>query len=276
VSDPVLIDGQPAQQIPVIDRGLQYGDGLFETLAVIDTIPRQWDRHMARLSRGEAALGFPESDKELLRREAESLCGGCSRGVLKIIVTRGSGGRGYRPPAHPQPRRILSLHPWPDYPDAWYRDGITLRVCETRWSRNRQLAGVKHLNRLEQVLARQEWSDPGIVEGLMLNELDQVISATQGNLFLLTEGVVLTPDLTHSGIAGVTREIVLDVTQAMGMPVRIENLSLDQVERADAVFVTNSLLGLCPVSRLGLRWYDVRSIPSTLRNRVAESLLQLR
>ncbi len=272
---PVLIDGQPAQQIPVSDRGLQYGDGLFETLAVIDAIPRQWDRHMARLSRGEAALGFPPSDTDLLRQEAEALCAGCTHGVLKILITRGSGGRGYRPPEQPQPRRILSMHPWPDYPESWCRDGIALRLCETRWSRNRRLAGIKHLNRLEQVLARQEWNDPRVVEGVMMDEQDWVISATQGNLFLLGAGSLQTPDLTHSGIAGVTRELVLEEAQTLGIPVEVAPLRLERVQQADALFVTNSLLGLCPVSRLGERSYDLERIPQALRQRVAERLLAI-
>jgi 4-amino-4-deoxychorismate lyase len=270
----VLVNGQPANLIPISDRGLQYGDGLFETLAVIDSAPCFWERHMARLTRGETALGLPFSDKAQLRQEADSLCEGCSRGVLKLIITRGSGGRGYRPPEPAETRRIFFLHPWPDYPETWYREGIQLRLCEMRWSRNRRLAGVKHLNRLEQVLARQEWQDPRIAEGLMLDEQDWVISATQGNLFLFCDGTLYTPELSQSGIAGVMREIVIECAGVLGIPVQVTHFKLEQVLRADALFVTNSLLGLCPVAGLeGRQSYMPERVPSSLRQAV-ESVLQ--
>jgi 4-amino-4-deoxychorismate lyase len=272
VPDRVLINGQLAEQIPVSDRGLQYGDGLFETLAVIDSRPRLWERHMARLSRGEAVLGLPNSDKHQLRLEAERLSDGCERGVLKLIITRGSGGRGYRPPKQAAPRRILSLHAWPDYPEHWYRTGIQLRLCETRWGNNPRLAGIKHLNRLEQVLARQEWQDPEIAEGVMLDTEDRVISATQGNLFLVHDGGLGTPDLSHAGILGVMRELVIESAGNLGIPVRIGEISLEGMRQADALFVTNSIMGLCPVATLEGRAYAPERIPNSLRQVLEERL----
>jgi 4-amino-4-deoxychorismate lyase len=267
-----LLNGQPADQIPISDRGLQYGDGLFETLAVVDSCPRFWERHMARLTRGETVLGMPLSDKSLLRQEGDSLCDGCKRAVLKLIITRGSGGRGYRPPESPEPRRILLLHPWPDYPESWFKKGVQLRLCETRWSRNRRLAGVKHLNRLEQVLARQEWRNPQIAEGVMLDEEARVISVTQGNLFLVKNDRLYTPDLTHAGIAGVMRQLVIEAAERLGIPLQIGDVSLEQLRRADALFVTNTLLGLCPVAGLEGRTYAVDRIPPMLRQVVTDML----
>ncbi len=275
MSDRVLINGQPADQIPVSDRGLQYGDGLFETLAVIDSQPRLWARHMARLSRGEGVLGLPISDKRQLRLEAEQLCNSCERGVLKLIITRGSGGRGYRPPEQAAPRRILSLHAWPDYPRSWYREGMRLRLCATRWGHNPQLAGLKHLNRLEQVLARQEWRDPGIAEGIMLDLEDRVISATQGNLFLVNDDGLQTPELSRAGISGVIRELVIESAGDLDIPVRIDEITLEQVQRADALFVTNSILGLCPVADLEGRTYAPERIPEDLRQALQERLREL-
>jgi 4-amino-4-deoxychorismate lyase len=265
----LLLNGMTADHIPLTDRGLQYGDGLFETLAVIDASPQCWDRHMARLERGEQALGFPATDKALLRREADSLMQSTPRGVLKILITRGSGGRGYRPPEVCEPRRVISIYDWPDYPDAWFRDGISLRICRMRWSRNKQLAGLKHLNRLEQVLARQEWNDPAIAEGLMLDEHGCVISGTQSNLFLLVGGALITPDLTHSGIAGIMREVIIEQADHLGMPVRVEQIDLEQVKEADALFVTNSLLGLCPVANLEAHAFNPDVIPQRLRQALA-------
>jgi 4-amino-4-deoxychorismate lyase len=265
----LLLNGIHNDQIPVTDRGLQYGDGLFETLAVVNGKPQAWHRHMARLARGEDALLLPRMDRSQLLREAESLCEGCERGVLKILITRGSGGRGYRPPVPCEPRRILSLHPWPEIPPAWYSEGMQLRVCDMRWGRNPRLAGLKHLNRLEQVLARQEWDDPRIAEGLMLDELDSVISGTQSNLFLLRSGRLLTPDLSCSGIAGTMRERVIESAVSLDLPVEITSLKLDDVMAADGLFMSNSLWGLCPVSRLLDKHYALTVIPPPLRDAVA-------
>jgi len=269
---PLLLNGIPNDNIPLTDRGLHYGDGLFETLAVVKGRPQLWDRHMARLARGEAALHLPSMDRSRLLLEAESLCEGCEQGVLKILVTRGSGGRGYRPPVPCDPRRILSLHPWPEIPATWYSDGIRLRVCDMRWSRNPKLAGLKHLNRLEQVLARQEWDDPGIGEGLMLDEFNSVISGTQSNLFLLRSGRLQTPDLSYSGIAGTVRELVIECAAGLDLPVDITTLTLDDLMAADSLFMTNSLWGVCPVSRLADTDYALGQIPTRLREAVAAAV----
>ena len=268
----MLLNGIPSDHLPLSDRGLHYGDGLFETLAVVGGKPQFWDRHMARLARGVSALGLPGMDQSQLRVEADTLCAGCERGVLKIILTRGSGGRGYRPPEVCEPRRILSLHPWPEIPASWYDEGLQLRVCDMRLSRNRRLAGLKHLNRLEQVLARQEWSDPLIGEGLMLDEHDRVISGTQSNLFLVGSGGLRTPDLTWSGIAGIMRGLVLEQARTLGLPVQTTQLTLDDLAKADALFMTNSLWGLCPVARLNDKRYDLSAIPSQLRAAVSSAI----
>ncbi|MCU7904990.1 MAG: aminodeoxychorismate lyase [Candidatus Thiodiazotropha sp. (ex Epidulcina cf. delphinae)] len=268
----MLIDGIPGDQVPLSDRGLQYGDGLFETLAVTDGQPGLWQRHMARLQAGEQVLGFPVSDKQRLREEAHALCAACERGVLKIILTRGSGGRGYRPPAVARPRRILSLHPWPDYPGIWYKQGIRLRICETRISCNQRLAGLKHLNRLEQILARNEWRDQSIAEGLMLDENGKVISGTQSNLFIVRGDALLTPDLSRAGVAGVVRELVLERARQFGIPARITALDSAALKRADALFITNSVMGLCPVAVLDDQRYAVDRVPAALRQSVQDAL----
>ena len=246
----MLINGNTSRLISAADRGLQYGDGLFETLAVVDGQPRLWERHMVRLSRGEQRLGLPPQDKAQLWREALSLSQGHARAVLKILLTRGEGGRGYRPPAKPQISRLLSLHDWPDYPVDWYASGMRLRVCRTLIGRNRTLAGIKHLNRLEQVLARQEWDDPAVAEGLMLDELGHVIEGTQSNLFVLRHNRLMTPDLAYSGVSGVLRGLVLELAEELEIPWEIKTLTLADVKAAEAVFMTNSLLGICPVAEL--------------------------
>lgn len=261
----MLLNGLPSDHISLSDRGLHYGDGLFETLAVVAGRPLLWERHMARLARGEAVLGLPATDRSRLLEEAESLCRGVGRGVLKIILTRGSGGRGYQPPEPCEPNRILSLHPWPELPEVWYRQGMRVRICDMRWSRNRRLAGLKHLNRLEQVLARREWTDPGIGEGLMLDEQGHVISGTRSNLFLLNPEGLVTPDLGFSGVAGVMRELVIETASRLALPLEVRSLGPQDLAGADALFVSNTVMGLCPVSWLAERRYAPEALSGELR-----------
>jgi 4-amino-4-deoxychorismate lyase len=270
----LLINGLAGELIPASDRGLQYGDGLFETLAVVQGRPCQWQRHMARLSRGELALGFPPSNKSQIEQEALALCNGHERGVLKIILTRGSGGRGYAPPIPCSPRRLITLHPWPDYPQTWYTQGIDLALCRSRIGRNRQLAGHKHLNRLEQVLGRKECQDASVVECLMMDEREKVICGTQSNLFMLQDDTLYTPDLTHSGITGVVRERVIEIAQQLSIPLVIADLDRERLMNADAMFITNSIIGLCPVATLDKKPFDLNRIPPTLRQRVESACRQ--
>ena len=192
-----LIDGREAVAIDVRDRGLHYGDGLFETLAVAQGRPLLWRRHMQRLAAGCRRLRIPPPAAETLREEAERLCARLDRAVLKIMVTRGDGGRGYAPPPAAAGTRVLMTYPWPPYPERHRRDGVAVRVCAARLGASPGLVGLKHLNRLEQVMARAEWDDPSIAEGLMLDAAGHVIEGTMSNLFAVIGGRLVTPDLTQ-------------------------------------------------------------------------------
>jgi 4-amino-4-deoxychorismate lyase len=260
----LLIDGIPADLIPITDRGLQYGDGLFETIAVKDGLPCLWQRHMARLERGEQVLGFTSTDKKQLWQEACQVAAKQTSGVLKIVLTRGNGGRGYRPPSPCQSRRIISIYPWPDYPAEWYQTGIEIRLCETRLAAQPILAGIKHLNRLEQVLARAEWDTPAVAEGLMLDQRGRVISGTQSNLFMIKGNQLLTPRLSEAGIAGVIRGLVLESAQRFSLQPQLTELSVDDLKQADALFMTNSIMGFCPVARFEQTVYQLNNIPTEL------------
>ncbi len=255
VKPAVLVNGAPADTIAVADRGLQYGDGLFETFAVVDGAPELWARHWARLARGCERLRLPTPVQAQVRAEADALCAGVARGVLKLVWTRGVGGRGYRPPEPCRPTRIVSLHPWPDYPAAWFEHGIAVRWCEHPVSLNPRLAGLKHLNRLDQVLARAEWDDPGIAEGLMCNPAGHVIEATAGNVFAVRGGRLLTPALVGAGVAGVMRALVLKCAAGLGIHAREAVLERAALESADELLLSNSLSGVLPVRALGERRY---------------------
>ncbi|MFR0716030.1 aminodeoxychorismate lyase [Pseudomonas putida] len=250
------IDGQPATAVNLQNRGLAYGDGLFETIAVRGGQPSLLDGHLARLALGCQRLGI-DADLALVRDEVQRYASLLGEGVAKLMLTRGDSQRGYAPVVGAAPRRILQGSPLPAYPEANAVQGICLFACQTRLAEQPLLAGLKHLNRLEQVLARAEWQDSEHAEGLMRDVQGRVIEGVFSNLFLVHQGVLQTADLGRCGVAGVMRGVLLEQAVALGMPVRIGDLSLADLAQADEVFVCNSVYGVWPVRSipaLSLNW----------------------
>lgn len=270
MSAAILIDGQaPLDETRALhagERGFHYGDGVFETALVRDQRVRFLDDHLSRLMRGCKSLGIQAPRRTVLQADIERLSAGCTIGVLKIIVSRGAGTRGYRPDAHTrEPTRFVAMYPAPSCAPA---RPIRLRWCETRLSRNARLAGIKHLNRLEQVLAQSEWRDGRIGEGLMLDTEGELVGGTASNVFLLRDGVLATPDLRFCGVQGVMRTQVIRAAAALGISVVEEPLWPHDLERASEVFVTNAVRGIRPVQALGtLRWRE-----TTVAHRLKEAL----
>jgi len=242
----ILINGRAEDRLDARDRGLHYGDGVFETIAVIDGRPRFPAWHFERLAHGATCLGIPLPDFDRLLAEITAACTE-PRGVAKIIVTRGVGPRGYRPPVHPEPTRIVAASPWPDWEPARWSEGVRLGWCRTRYGRNPALAGIKHLNRLEQVLARAEWDDGAMDEGLMQDDRDGVISATQANVFARIDGQWTTPALDQCGVAGIMRRAFLGWSADSGNPVVARVLPARELASATQLFLTNALIGAWPV-----------------------------
>lgn len=240
------VDGQPADSVPLKDRGLAYGDGLFETIAVKAGQPVLFDRHLQRLDEGCRRLALA-ADSAVIRSEVLAYAAALGDGVLKLILTRGDSLRGYGINPDAAVRRILQGSPPATYPQAYGTDGIRLFPCATRLSEQPLLAGLKHLNRLEQVIARAEWQDAAHAEGLMLDMSGRVIEGVFSNLFLVCNGLLLTADLNRCGVAGVMRAEVLHHAQALGVPVAVADISLEQLQLADEVFVCNSVYGIWPV-----------------------------
>ena len=268
-----IINGEPGDSIPISDRGLHYGDGLFETIAVQDGACEFWDRHMHRLLNGCDRLGIPRPSVAQLASEAAALQRGRQRaGIIKIIVTRGAGGRGYRPSIPVQPTRILLAKEWPDYPAAHATQGVKLRLCDQPLSRNARLAGLKHLNRLEQVLASAEWDGSEFAEGLMLDDHRQVIEGTFTNLFLIQDDRLVTPSLEHCGVAGVMRAVVLDIARELDIPCIEQNISEAALYESQEMFLTNSLIGIWPVRALG----DWRANSGPVTRGLQKALAELR
>jgi 4-amino-4-deoxychorismate lyase len=265
---PTLINGVVVDRIDAGDRGLLYGDGLFETMAVRNGQVSSWPRHMARLLAGCERLGIPAVDPDQLSRESRELLAGIRQGVLKLIVTRGSGGRGYRIPEKILPRRILQLHPWPDFPATASDEGVAVRLCAIRLCHNPVLAGIKHLNRLEQVLARREWDNPQIGEGLLLDVAGCLVEGTMSNLFLVRDQVLLTPDLSCCGVAGIMRSIILECAEQLSLTAEIRALDIADLKAADEVFICNSLIGIWPVIAIDGRPYPKGAITSQIQQRM--------
>lgn len=239
-----VVDGQAVDVVPLDDRGLAYGDGVFETIRVLGGKPVLLDMHLARLELGCRRLGFSgENVRHHLTADLDKLgAAAVDDGVLKIVVTRGSGGRGYAPPASPEPRRILRLTAYVPLPGA-AENGIATRVCLTRLAINPRIAGIKHLNRLEQVLASAELGDA--VEGLMLDVEGNVVEGTKSNLFACLAGQWATPLVDRCGVAGVMREYLIDRTGADEV-----RLSINGLRAATELFVCNSVFGIIPVTRI--------------------------
>ena len=246
----ILVNGKPAAVIDPLDRGLAYGDGLFRTIRVANGKPTLWDRHVAHLADGCKRLGIPMVDPGLLAAEGASLFADGGEGILKIIATRGVGGRGYRPPEAPAPTRVVARFPLPPAPALLPNGGVRVRLCSMRVAIQPATAGIKTLNRLDQVLARSEWSDADIFEGLMLDTEGFLVGGTMSNLFLVMGEKLYTPAIDRAGISGVMRATVLDAARSAEIEVNEARLSVSTLAQADEAFITNGVIGIVPIGDL--------------------------
>lgn len=260
----MFINGVASESIAANDRGLQYGDGVFRTLRVQGGKALHWPRHYRKLAADCAALGIACPDPSTLAAELQTLAAQQDDGIAKIIVTRGASGRGYAY-ANAQPTRIVSLGALPDHPAEYATHGVRVRVCDLRLGWQPRLAGVKHLNRLENVLARSEWSDPGIAEGLLLDAEGNVIEGVMSNVFIVENSKWATPELSRCGVAGVQRERLLERVVC-----RVEPIPLERLLRADEVLLVNSLIGVWPVREIGERCWQPGTASAAARHWLAE------
>lgn len=246
----MLVNGAPGNLISIRDRGLLYGDGVFRTMRVSQGRAQNWLLHFKKLQHDCAALDIPCPDFGLLSFELEALLVNHPDCVLKLIVTRGVGSRGYAPADGAASTRLWDASPLPEYPAESSISGINARVCKLRLGRQPRLAGIKHLNRLENVLAASELSGSEFSEGLLLDADGNVIEGTRSNLFLVSQGMLITPKLTACGVAGVQRDRVMEWAAQHKMPVQVRDLELDEVVKADELFVVNSIIVLWPIREL--------------------------
>lgn len=261
-----LVNGRPGSVDPA-DRGLAYGDGLFETMAAESGRIRWLDYHLDRLTESCTRLRIPPPDRGVIRDEIAAQCP-AGRAVVKLIVTRGPGARGYGPPANPAPTRILSISSWPPYPPSHYTRGVRLVTCALRLGENPALAGMKHLCRLEQVLAKMEVERHGADEGLLLDASGYVVSATSANVFAVNGGRLLTPALTRCGVKGVMRRAVLEAAAEEGLSAVETDVPPAVMQAANELFVTNAVFGIWPVRELDGRTLAVGDATRRLMRRL--------
>ncbi|MEH6504038.1 MAG: aminodeoxychorismate lyase [Cycloclasticus sp.] len=247
----LLINGEYRESISPLDRGFQYGDGLFETILVQSACPVFLAEHLDRLQKGCDVLGFPAVDRELISNELTSLINGQQHGLLKIVLSRGVGERGFLPPESPTVTRVVSFSPSNDAVNHALTS-LALIQCETRLSRQPVLAGIKHLNQLERVLARRELGHSSAVEGLMLDTDGNVIEGTMSNLFIVKNDVLMTPKLDNSGVLGVIRCFLIQRAKQDGIDCKELELSLDDIKNADEIFMTNSLMPVSAINSLNI------------------------
>ena len=240
-----LVNGSEKTQVSVNDRGLMYGQCVFETIVVNKGKPCLLDLHLERLAKGAKCLGI-DFDRSVISAEVIDLAQPLTIGIIRVNLTMGEGGRGYQNPVSPTSTRIISQHDYPSYPKAYWHKGIVLGIADIRLSHQPLLAGIKHGNRLEQVIARSQWQDSW-QEALLLDVGGNVIEATQSNVFLVKDDSLITPSLEKSGVEGVMRQTVIDVAKQAGIDTSIQAVTLNDIKGADEVFLSNSVIGIWPV-----------------------------
>ena len=268
----ILVNGNTEGRIDVSDRGLQYGDGVFETIAYRNGKAEFLEQHLQRLQEGCARLSINFEQIDNLRFEIDTACEqlDSANAVIKVIVTRGSGSRGYFSLNDNEPTRIITTHPYPKYPDYYQTEGVYLRFCEQHLSANRKLAGIKHLNRLEQVLARNEWDDEDIAEGIMSDGDDNIIECTMSNIFVVQSDKLYTPSIINCGISGVMRAQIIKIASRSSLAVEEKTITRKGLAEADEIFVCNSVIGIWPVNAVANHEYGIGFITRFLQKALEE------
>lgn len=268
------VNGKLVSGIAPTNRGFAYGDGVFRTMRLQQGVLQDWPLHYQTLVADCSKLHIVCPSAELLMQELKFFVQATAEdnhtsGVIKLMITRGDGARGYAPAPISEPSRIFIQSPMPVYADTVFEHGVALYTCRTRLGHQPLLAGIKHLNRLENVLARAENKDPQFFDGLLMDYQDQVIEAVSGNVFIKQGDRVRTPALDQCGVSGVMRQKMLDWHRTQGVTVEACRLHLADVYSADAVIITNSIYGVLQVNRLDTQTLGHHPWAMALRSQLA-------
>jgi 4-amino-4-deoxychorismate lyase len=247
----VLLNGTPDQRVSPFDRAVHFGDGVFETIACRRGRPRFLSLHLERLLLGCNRLGIEPGELDEIGAEVRALAREVENAIVKVILTRGTAlARGYGVTGREKATRITFRYAWPPETPTESQDGVRVRTAKLRLGENPALAGLKHCNRLEQILARREWTDPGIAESLLYSSSGRLVSGTMSNVFIVEGSVLRTPRLDVCGVAGVMRRVVLREAGRAGIPAQEDVLGVDDVQKATELFLTNARIGLWPLREL--------------------------
>lgn len=250
----------------LIDRGLHYGDGLFETIACRDGQPQFLSEHLQRLVLGCERLGIELGSRGELVDDLLRLAAGCARSLIKVLVTRGPAtARGYAPRGDERPTRIVLRYGWPREDPRFANEGVNVRIADLTLAENPRLAGLKHLNRLDQVLARAELRGSGFEEALLLSRSGCLVSGTMSNVFVVSGSNIATPRLDRCGVAGVMRRVLMRAAEAAGIAIEEARITRQDLEAADEIFLTNVRIGIWPVRALGARELGVGPLTEKLK-----------
>jgi 4-amino-4-deoxychorismate lyase len=267
-------NGAPAATIPVDDRAVQYGDGVFETIAIRSGRPRYWGLHMARLADACRRLSLALPATSILERDFDRALTRTTVNIgfatAKIIVTAGVGQRGYARSRGAPVRALIGIFPNRPLDATLYADGVSVRLCDTPLATQPRTAGVKTLNRLDQVLAREEWRDPGIFEGLMCDADGRLVCGTMSNLFAVRDAQVATPRLSRAGVAGIMRRRIIDLLAANGIDCDERDMPKDELDDMHELFICNSQFGVLPVRRCGVRRFAVGEVTRSVMAMLAD------
>lgn len=227
---------------------------------------QQWPRHYVKLLKDCSAINLSCPSESVLDAETQLLARGIQSGVLKIIVTRGMSQRGYAPTLASPATRILSVSPLPEFPPTFSELGVRVHLCKLRLGYQPRLAGVKHLNRLDNVLAASEWDDPDVVEGVLMDESGNVIEGVRSNIFMVKAGKLFTPDLSRCGVSGVQRERVVDWATQANISCTSMEITLGELLEADEIFLVNSVIGVWPVREIATYRRECHPVTHAIQN----------
>jgi 4-amino-4-deoxychorismate lyase len=264
----IFVNGVKGGAIDPMDRGLSYGDGVFRTFPLCAGRVPHWHRHYTKLANDSARLQLACPQRSLLENDLQEIARAFTEGVVRITLTRGTGVRGYAIPEKTLVTRIVSFTPQGS--SIVGADGVRARWCRLRLATQPALAGVKHLNRLENVLARSEWSDTAIAEGLLLDVNGHVIAGTMTNLFILHRGDLITPQLDACGVAGVTRDLVIERATQARMNITVTTITPETLLDADAVFLVNSVIGMWQITTLEEKTWSVHPLGAQIRSWITD------
>ncbi|MCK8045535.1 aminodeoxychorismate lyase [Shewanella sp. 1CM18E] len=288
----VWVNGQPDTNVNPLDRGLAYGDGLFATMRVNQGQIQFLTAHLERLIQGAFRLGFNWLPSAELKQQLTHLAQANPDSCIKLLLTRGAGGRGYgidlvrhnlaftgdevviasSKAGLPIVNEIVSVHALPAQYATWQQEGISLALSDIKLGRQSKLAGIKHCNRLEQVLIKSAAVPKHAQDWLVIDSDDNIIESSMANIFFVVEQVIMTPRISFAGVAGMMREQVLYQLLEMGYKVEICDFHYSMLAKAQHAFITNSLFGLIDVVAIDDKQFSRTSLTSKVREQLSLTL----